>query len=247
MDKFSILIVEDELLIAEDIRMHLENLGYLVTDMATSYNEAINSIMESLPDMVIVDINIDGQKDGIELGEFLTHEVDIPFIYLTGQADKGTIDKAKETKPGSYLIKPFTSEGLYAAVEMALSNANDARNVVKNEDDESEELVIKDSLFVKKQNHFVKVKIDSIKYISSDGNYLNIYKSQDEKYLIRSTIKKILPHLPNDLFFQTYKSHIVNLSFLDKVTTTHVVIDGKEIPLSKNKKEMLLSKMNTFS
>lgn len=247
MDKFNILIVEDELLIAEDIRMHLESLGYNVTDMATSYNEAISSIMKVLPDLVMVDINIDGEKDGIELGVFLNQDVEIPFIYLTGQADKMTIDRAKATNPGSYLLKPFSPESLYAAVELALTNSNNVNKLNEDKENIGDELVIKDSLFVKKSNHFIKLKFESIKYINSDGNYLKIYKSKTENYMIRSTIKKLIPHLPSELFFQTNKSFIINLSSLEKVSFNHVIVDGEEIPLSRNRKDLLFSKMKTFT
>ncbi len=247
MEKINILIVEDELLIAEDIRMHLINLGYNVTDVAVSYNEAINSIMQNLPDLVMVDINIDGDKDGIELGAFLRYDVDIPFVYLTSHSDKATVERAKQTNPNAYLLKPFKPENLYTSIEMALSSASENKTLLDEPEEVSEELIIKDSLFVKKDHHFVKLKIDKIKYINSDGNYLQIYKDKSERFIIRSTIKSIIKHLPVELFFQTHKSYIVNLAELDEVAASHVIVDGEEIPLSKNRKDLLFSKMNTFS
>lgn len=247
MDKVKILVVEDELLVAEDIRMNLVSFGYEVTYLATSYNEAIDSIMKDLPDLILVDINIDGDKDGIELGEFLSNEAEIPFIYLTANGDKYTVNQAKKTSPNAYLLKPFQRESLFIAIEIALSNAGASGNDSNNDESVGQELVLKDSLFVKKDHHYIKLKISDIKYISSDGNYLNIYKSSSEKYLIRSTIKKIIDHLPADLFFVPHKSYIINLGELEEVAPNLIIIDGQKIPLSKNHKEALFARMNTFS
>lgn len=248
MDKVKILVVEDELLVAEDIRMHLESFGYEVTFLATSYNEALNSIMSDLPDLVMVDINIDGEKDGIELGSFLRNEAEIPFIYLTANSDKLTVNRAKKTNPNAYLVKPFQPQNLFASVEMALSNAGKvSNNDLDNDDiDVGEELKIKDSFFLKRDKHYVKVKINEILYIHADGNYLNIYKSISEKFIIRSSIKNIVKHLPKESFFSPHKSYIINLREIEEVTPSSILIDGAEIPLSKNRKDDLFAMMNTF-
>lgn len=245
MAKVNILIVEDELLIAEDIRMQLEMLGYYVTGMAVSYNEAIDCIMKNLPDLVLVDINIEGNKDGIELGKFLKEEAEIPFIYLTSNADKGTVARAKETNPDAYLLKPFKSDNLFTSIEMALANAV-TNHIQSNENETNEDFFLKDCLFIKKDNIFIKVKLEEIKYLKSEGNYLTLFLGTNEKHLIRSSFINIIEYLPENLFFQTHKSFMVNLKFLDQFSYTNVIIEGEEIPLSKSKRDLLFSKMNTF-
>lgn len=243
MSAVKILIVEDELLIAEDIRMQLENLGYAVNGMAVSYNEAVDNIMQDLPDLVLVDINIEGSKDGIELGHFLREEAEIPFIYLTSNSDKATIMRAKETHPDAYLVKPFKPEGLFTSIEMALASAGTQTQT--DEDTEShDDYFLKDCLFVKKDNVFIKVKIENIKYIKSEGNYVIIFISAHEKHMIRNSIKNMLNYLPDTHFFQTHKSYIVNLSFLKQFSYTSVTIDDKEIPLAKSKREQFFNKMH---
>jgi DNA-binding LytR/AlgR family response regulator len=246
-----LLIVEDELLIAEDLRMQLTKLGYYVVGMAVSYMEAIELIMEDLPDLVLLDINIKGDKDGIELGHFLHHEVEIPFIYLTSHSDSNTLARAKETQPDAYLLKPYKKEGLYTAIEIALSNAtkrsrHEALESLNEKEPEGEELILKDCLFVKKDHSFIKVKLSEIKYLNSEGNYMTIFVDRENKYLIRSTIKNMLEYIPNDVFFQTHKSYLVNLNFLEQIGPMSVTVSGQEVPLAKNKKEQLLSRMRTL-
>lgn len=251
MSKIKILIVEDELLIAEDIRMQLVNLGYEVSGMAVSYNDAVSSIMGNLPDIVLLDINIKGAKDGIELGDFLRNEVEIPFIYLTSHGDKATVERAKKTNPDAYVLKPFKAENLYAAIEVALTKAVEQSKLVnatqKLDEEENQEFVLKDCVFIKKDNIFTKVKLDDVLYIKADGNYLNLYSASGDMHFVRSTMSyfnKVLT--TNENFYQTHQSYIINLNYLDEFALTYVKIQGNEIPLSKSKKDALMSKMRTL-
>ncbi len=250
MHKIKILIVEDELIIAEDIRMQLIKLGYSVTGMATSYNEAVDSIMQDLPDLVLVDIIIDGHKDGIELGNFLKTEAEIPFIYLTSHSDINTISRAKETQPDAYLLKPFKADNLFTSIEIALSNAikenKSVDSLKKVNEAENQEFILKDCVFIKKDNVFMKIKISDIMYIKAEGNYLDLFSASGKKYFIRSSMHYFSNFLTNEYFFRTHNSYIVNLNYLDEFSTTYLKIKNKEIPLSKSRKEQFFSKMKTF-
>ncbi len=250
MEKIKILIVEDELLIAEDLRLQLIKLGYEVTDIASSYNEAIQSIMEDLPDLVMVDIQIDGPKDGIELGTFLHNEVEIPFIFLTSHSDRSTVSKAIQAHPNAYLVKPFKPDSLYTSIETAIVNIGKKgqveKDLIQNVDQDESEILLKDCFFIKKEHRYVKVKLSEIFYLVSDGNYVEVV-TPTGKHIIRSTIKSLSEQLPEKDFFQTHKSYIANLHFIDAVATEEIEIAGTQIPLSKNRRELLLKRMNTFS
>jgi two-component system, LytTR family, response regulator LytT len=246
VEPLKILIVEDELIIAEDLRMQLINLGYLVTDTVISYNEAIQSIMENLPDLVMLDVRIEGPKDGIELGHFLNNEVEIPFIYLTSHSDKLTVTRAVETHPSAFLLKPFKPDSLYVSIETAFSNLGKKYNTEINEDESVSELLLKDCFFIKKDHRYIKVRLSEVYYLQSDGNYIEIV-SKEGKYLIRSTIKNLTEYLPIPDFFQIHKSYIVNLHFIDAVSLDEIEVAGYKIPLSKNRRDMLLNQMKTFS
>ena len=117
-----ILIVEDELIIATDLGDILESLGYEVCGDAISAREALELINEQSPDLVLLDIQIKGGMDGIELAGIIRSEFRIPFIFLTSHADASTLQRAKEVKPYGYIVKPFQEKDIRAAIEIALGN-----------------------------------------------------------------------------------------------------------------------------
>ncbi|MGB8218581.1 MAG: PAS domain S-box protein [Candidatus Methanoperedens sp.] len=116
----TILVVEDEALVAEDIRRTLQNLGYAVPSTASSGEEAIKKVNEYRPDLVLMDIVLQGEMDGIETARQISSRFNTPVIYLTAYSYKTTLGRAKITEPFGYLIKPFREEELKMAVEIAL-------------------------------------------------------------------------------------------------------------------------------
>lgn len=122
-----ILIVEDESLVALDIASALKKEGYAVTDIVESGADALESIEQDCPDLIMMDINIDGPIDGVETSERIKALYDIPLVFLTAYNDKKTIDRAVQTNPKGYLIKPFKRQELYATVTLALQGSDNNR------------------------------------------------------------------------------------------------------------------------
>jgi two-component system, OmpR family, response regulator len=120
MKKTKILIVEDESIVALDIKRTLEKFNYEVTNTAINYNEAINSVLLNKPDLILMDVNLGKSKDGIETAKEIKMLNDIPVIYLTAFCDEDTISRAIETKPVSYLIKPFKQDELKSNIMLGL-------------------------------------------------------------------------------------------------------------------------------
>ena len=120
MPEIKILIVEDEAIVAEDIRNSLQSLGYTTFAVVSSGEEAIAKIEEDRPDLVLMDIVLKGDIDGIEAASQIHSRFNIPVVYLTAFTDKKTIERAKLTEPFGYIIKPFEDRELHTTVEMAL-------------------------------------------------------------------------------------------------------------------------------
>lgn len=118
---FNILIVEDELIIMESLKRIIENLGHYCADTASSFLVAQRAIQNGIFDLVLLDINISGKNEGIELGK-LCHKKEQPFLYITSYSDRETVLAAKETQPGGYINKPFTPDDLMIGIEMATIN-----------------------------------------------------------------------------------------------------------------------------
>lgn len=120
MNKTKILIVEDERIVAIDIKSTLENEGFEIIGMAISGEEAIEKALELKPDLILMDIFLRGSLNGIEASKKIKETINIPIIYLTAYEDKATIDKAKETNPVEYLVKPFEEDILIASIKRVL-------------------------------------------------------------------------------------------------------------------------------
>lgn len=120
MKKTKILIVEDESIVALDIKRTLERFDYEVTNTAANSNEAINSVMINKPDLILMDVNLGKSKDGIDTAKEIKVLCDIPIIYLTAFSDEETINRAIETKPVSYLIKPYKQDDLKSNIMLGL-------------------------------------------------------------------------------------------------------------------------------
>jgi CheY-like chemotaxis protein len=120
MTNARIMIVEDEWIAAEDTRNRLQDLGYSVTSLASTGKEAIQKAEEDKPDLVVTDIVLEGEMDGIEVAKQIYSCFDIPFIYLTAYADDKILERIKITEPFGYIVKPFTNEDLKIAIELAL-------------------------------------------------------------------------------------------------------------------------------
>ena len=121
LTKAKILIVEDERIVAEDIRRSLQSMGYSVSTIASSGEEALKKAEENKTDLVLMDIILRGEMDGIDAAERIHSCFNIPVIYLTAYADERVLEQAKTTGPFGYVIKPFEDRELQTAIEMALS------------------------------------------------------------------------------------------------------------------------------
>lgn len=120
MSDTSVLVVEDERLVAEDIKTRLQDLGYQVHNIVDSGQKAIAVLEHSLPDLILMDIILHGSLDGIQTAEIIKSKYDVPIVYLTSHADQQTIRRVKDSQPSGYIIKPFIDEELYVVIETAL-------------------------------------------------------------------------------------------------------------------------------
>ncbi len=118
--KVKIMVVDDEVVVAEDLKNRLENFGYDVTAIAHNGKEAIAGAEETRPDLVIMDIQLKGEMDGIEAAELILSRFGISVLYLTAFSDDETLKRARVTLPFGYLIKPFVERELHSTIEMAL-------------------------------------------------------------------------------------------------------------------------------
>jgi len=123
MEKVRMLVVEDERIVSLDLQRRLKAMGYEVVGSAVSGEEAIQKAETLRPDMVLMDIMLDGELDGIQAAEIIRSRLTIPVIYLTAYADSATLERAKITEPFGYILKPFEERELHGHIEIALYKA----------------------------------------------------------------------------------------------------------------------------
>ena len=120
MEQERILVVEDEKIIALDLKRRLEKFGYLVVGLASRADEAVELAGNERPDLVLMDIRLKGDMDGIEAAKEINERFNIPVIYLTAHSDDETLKRAKQTDPYGYILKPFEEDDLRTTIELAL-------------------------------------------------------------------------------------------------------------------------------
>lgn len=241
-----ILIVEDEMIIAANISLQLSSLGYEVTGIIPRGEEALTNIKQNEPDIVLMDIALKGELDGIETVQIMQNDYDIPVIYLTANADDANFNRAKETNPYAFISKPFKKLDLQRAIELTVSRLQSESEFEKHSAEEkSSPFILSDCIFVRHHEKMVKVDIKDVLYIEAERNYCRIY-SKDKEYLLVMTLKDMDEKLPQRHFIRVHRSFIVNLSQIDEVATSHIVIARKAIPVSKTLKEELLNRLQTI-
>lgn len=164
MKKGKILLVEDELFIAEDIKAIFED-DYDVYINIVNYEQAIKAIETIRPDLVLIDVKIKGYKDGIELGQKLLDNDTIPFIYITSFTDDVTIERIKNTRPYGFISKPFKKNDLKAQVYLTINNFSLRKiDLLRSEKEILDEvpLVIKNIISYINQNIYEKIEIDEL-------------------------------------------------------------------------------------
>jgi len=231
MAKLKILIVEDNFIIAEDLKSILIDLEYNVIDIAMSYFEAVEAISAKKPDLCLLDIVIKGEKDGIDLAETINKDFGLPFLFITSHSDKHTVDRAKKTFPKGYIIKPFDQDDVYTSIEMAaaMAGANTKQEP---------------SILIRQNGILNKVFIHDITYVKSDKNYLELYTSQGAKYLQRQSLKEFLEQPNTGQFCQVHKSYAVNLNHISSFNADDVFINTETIPVGNKYYTEIKARLN---
>jgi len=240
-----ILIVEDEMIIGANISLQLTKLGYEVTGIVSRGEEALNHVRQHKPDIVLMDIQLKGNLDGIETVQLMHKVIDIPVIYLTANADQEHFNRAKSTNPYAFISKPFKKMDLQHAIELIIDKLEPKDLTVENDDFCVSPFVQTDSIFVRRNERMIKIMIKDIYYFEADRNYCKIF-AKNKDCLLVMTLKEIDEKLPQEHFLRIHRSFIINLSHVDEVAGSHVVIGRKAIPLSKSLRAELLTRLQTF-
>ena len=221
MSTYRIAIIEDEMVIAATIAQVLKELHYDVVGKAGSYSEAVALIERTNPDLLLLDIRINGSRDGIEVANYVNEHFNCAIIFLTANSDRATIDRVKETEPLAYLVKPFQKEDLHTAIEIAMMNHQ------RNQAMQKEEHII----FQSGKQTF-KLKQLDILFIQNFDNYVQLFLQDGQRKLLRATLKDSFSMLPAPHFVYVNRSTIVNVHHITQINTEQISIGAHTFDLS---------------
>lgn len=249
-----ILIVEDEAILALDLTMRLQKEGYLVVGSADNAEEAIAMFTSQQPDLVLMDININGDKDGIATAQEIKLIRDVPIIFLTAFSQHEYVNRAKVVNPAAYLVKPYNNDSLYTSIAIALHNFallkqttdNSVRNhsLTTTEDSSKVPLLFFDNFFFVKNNYkFNKIAISELLYIRSDNNYIELITTS-QKIVVRISLQLFASTVSHKHLVRVHKSFIVNLQKIESFNDEEVFIGKQSIPIGRTYKTDFLNSFN---
>ncbi len=221
-----ILIGEDEVLTAEYLKDIIESYGNEVVGIGHNKEEVIRMIDKFIPDMLLQDICMNETNDGIDIGRYVLENYSFPHIYVTAHSDQHIVEKALETKPVGYVIKPFIPINVFSAIQIALDHYRDHH--------EQEVLTIKNGY------NIIKLPYYSILYIKSDNIYIEIHTSK-KVFIIRDSLEQIHQRLDPDLFLRTHRSYIINRHHVENMGANLIYIKGIAIPISRKYQAIIRS------
>lgn len=240
MKDLKIGVVEDELVIARTILSTLDELGYGHCGPAISYTEALEMLEHDKPDLLLLDIQLAGRKDGFDVAEQLNAAYHLPFIFLTANSDLETIDRAKQVRPHAYIVKPFTKEELYAAIEIAFHNFTGSQQERKGA---LQTKPVKNFMFVKDGYVFRKIFFDELLYLESEANYVILHLTTQRKFTVRSTINDFVDQLEPQRFARIHRRFSVNVHFIEDIFPSEVSVNSIRLPIGKSYREELLKEL----
>jgi DNA-binding LytR/AlgR family response regulator len=241
MAVYNVLIVEDDPLIAETLEEILECLEHKVTGIADSAHAALKELRSNPADVILLDIQIKGNVDGVELAQKIKEEYDIPFIFTTAFADSETIQRAKEKGPYGYIVKPYGINDINAALEVAFANFEMLQEIKKTPSTVSQ--LKNNQLYIKADSRLIKIEDDDILYVEAKGDYA-VFKTEEKGHIVHTTMKNIENKLDSNKFIRVHRSFIINLSKIIDIEDSNLLIGKKVIPVSRSNKEALIKRIN---
>lgn len=246
MSNVRILIVEDEPLIAEDLRAHLEELGYELCAVCDNALDAMAEVVARKPDLLLLDINMGDGPDGVQLAEKVRAKHATPFIFVTSHSDKATLERVKPLRPAGFIIKPFDENDLRTQIELALARyANDVEASAAPTEAQRHDFVIADSIFIREKGRLVKVAIDDIHYAEADDNYVTLF-TPARKFVITSTLAAVEEKLKSPNHLRIHRSYLVDTRRITAMEEGYVRIGTQSLPVGKTHREALMARIRTL-
>jgi len=245
MNTIRILLVEDEPIIAADLADRLAEMGFAIAGQYGNGEAALANLHTDAPDLILMDIQLDGAMDGIETARKILETRPIPVIFLTSNSDEATFARAKTALPAAFLSKPFRGKDLRHAIELAVSRNTTPTPPPAPGDDtagKANAYRFQDRIFIKSKDRLVRLFFRDILWVEADDYYCKVV-TPDKTFLIGQTLKQFsetLLDVPELL--RCHRSYLVNLNHIEEIGDIYLLIGKQRIPVSKSGKEEMMAR-----
>ncbi|WP_026969857.1 LytR/AlgR family response regulator transcription factor [Algoriphagus terrigena] len=229
-----ILIVEDEVELANNISEILSNMDYKVAAVVDNAGSALDFLDENEVDLVLMDILIRGDLDGIDLAYKIREKFNLPIVFSTAYSGTEYLERISSDIHEGYLLKPFTLDSLKTAVFFGLK---------RHEEKSSKDSKGKGSLKIMDKGYLVPVPYTEIVYLKADGLYTKVF-TKAKSYLVRDILKGFEEKLPADKFLRVHKSFLVNMDYIASFNAKKINLGETNVPIRRGLYRELMEKMN---
>lgn len=219
MRMYRVLIIEDEILIAENLKDFLLDNDFSKIKMAHNKSEALVLMQTFAPHFVLLDIRMENEKTGLEIAQLIQQHYQIPFIFITAHSDLKTIQEIVSLNPIAYVNKPFKKPELFAAISMVVKILSEKQT---------------DFIQIKNKNTTKIIKASDILYIESDDNYITLHLTNEQKVTVRQTINSLLEENNVPHFIRIHRSYIINTDYLLAYSRKGAVLRTITLPVSRS-------------
>ena len=223
--KNKVYIVEDQAISRFALIEILEQNGYNVVGSAASADRAWMDIKKLEVDAALLDVNLAGDLDGVWLARKIREFKDMPIIFLSAYGDNETLERVASTNPNGYLMKPYNAPTLLTNLSIAINSFTRIR-ISENKDRKPH------YIFLKTKGSQTRVNVYDIKFVKSEGNYLEI-EMPSERFIIRDKLTDFMEVLPPEIFIQTHRRFVVNREKINAYNTDNLLVGKVSIPISK--------------
>jgi DNA-binding LytR/AlgR family response regulator len=243
MPTIRILAVEDDRIQARLLRHQVQQVGYELVGVAASAAEAEARFVETDPDMVVLDIHLQGPVDGVEVALRLRKIRPVPLIFLTSDTLRSTFERALAAGPFAFLTKPYDEALFLRALEVAVAN------FAQQQQGTTAELanggaVVPGALYVRENNRLLKVHFEDMQWVEADDSYIHLHTAA-RKYTVKISLREFETKLPPDRFLRVRRNALVQLAHIEKVdlSANVVWVQGVAVPVGVTYREELLRRL----
>jgi DNA-binding LytR/AlgR family response regulator len=245
MEQLNILIIEDNLLIAEELKAELEHAGHHVVGVARNIEESMRLIRLTPPDIALIDITLGRINDGgIRIASSILEQHWMPFIYLTAHSDKAIVEKAARTSPSAFMLKPYRSSELLVQIKIAFDNFRKASQGMS-----ARPFSTNDSFYFPVKDGHERIFYNEVIYIRAQGSCSELFMvNQAKPRIVGTHLGHLLTYFDEDSFFRLSKSLVINMFHLNKVERTqlHMGTEMHKVDISETNRKHLMKRLNVI-